>query len=101
LKYCPAFPQRFASIGAAERFCRIFFTYYNTGHHHSGIGLHTSATVHDGTASMIRARRAEVLTIAYLTNPERCRHPPTPPKLPESAWINEPPKENTDTEHAA
>ncbi len=22
-------------------------------------------------------------------------------KLPEAAWINEPPKENTDTEHAA
>ncbi|WP_442800021.1 hypothetical protein [Nocardia sp. NBC_01730] len=50
---------------------------------------------------MIRAKRAEVLTIAYLANPQRFRHPPTPPKLPESTWINEPPKDNTDTEHAA
>jgi hypothetical protein len=70
LKYCPAFAERFASIGAADRFCRAFFTYYNTGH--PGIGLHTPATVHDGTAGVIRAKRAEVLTVAYLANIEPC-----------------------------
>ncbi len=101
LKYCPAFPQRFASIGEAQRFCAAFFTYYNTRHRHSGIGLHTPATVHDGTTHHISAQRAEVVTAAYTANPARFRTPPTPPKLPNAAWINEPAKENTATEFVA
>ncbi|WP_327119142.1 hypothetical protein OHB12_12555 [Nocardia sp. NBC_01730] len=56
LKYCPSLPERFASIGAADRFCRAFFTYCNTDHHHSWIGLHTHATVHDGTPSVPRLK---------------------------------------------
>ncbi|WP_225732498.1 MULTISPECIES: DDE-type integrase/transposase/recombinase [unclassified Nocardia] len=101
LKYCPAFPQRFASIGEARRFGEQFFTYYNDHHRHSGIGLHTPATVHDGTALRIRARRADVLTAAYTANPARFGRPPRPPKLPKAAWINEPPKENIITEFIA
>ncbi|ORB91276.1 IS3 family transposase, partial [Mycobacterium persicum] len=60
-----------------------------------------AASIHDGTAIEIRARRAETLAAAYAANPDRFRRKPAPPKLPEAAWINEPPKENTDTEHAA
>ena len=101
LKYCPAFPERFTSLQAAQRFCDAFFTYYNTVHRHSGIGLHTAATVHDGTAHQIRAERTKVLTAAYTANPGRFRRPPTPPQLPTSAWINEPPKENINTELTA
>ncbi|MFJ9367827.1 transposase [Nocardia sp. NPDC101769] len=101
LKYCPAFPGRFASIREADRFCQAFFTHYNNHHRHSGIGLHTPATVHDGTAHQIRAERRKVLTAAYAANPGRFRRPPNPPKLPTSAWINEPPKENINTEFVA
>jgi putative transposase len=101
LKYCPAFPERFASIGEAQRFCDAFFTYYNTVHRHSGIGLHTPATVHDGTAPAIRAERSKILTAAYAANPARFRRLPTPPRLPKTAWINEPPKENINTEFVA
>ncbi|WP_433709485.1 transposase [Nocardia sp. CA-084685] len=101
LKYCPAFPDRFASIREAQRFCEAFFTYYNNHHRHSGIGLHTPATVHDGTAHQIRAERATVLSAAYAANPGRFRRPPTPPKLPSAAWINEPAKENINTEFVA
>lgn len=97
LKYCPAFPQRFASITEAKWFCDKFFHYYNTEHRHSGIGLHTPAAVHDGTATEVRARRTEVLTAAYAANPQRFRSKPTPPALPKTAWIN-PPKENVETE---
>jgi putative transposase len=74
---------------------------HNHRHRHSGIGLHTPASVHDGTAHGIRARRAETLSAVYAANPDRFRRKPVPPKLPEAAWINEPPKENTDTEQAA
>ena len=62
LKYCPAFPGSFDTLEDARRFADAFFTYYNTGHRHSGIGLHTPASVHDGTAWAIQARRQQVLT---------------------------------------
>lgn len=79
LKYCPAFPSRFGSLPDARSFCQRFFDYYNTEHRHSGIGLHTPASVHDGTATTIRAKRAEVLTDAYAANPSRFHHKPTHP----------------------
>lgn len=94
LKYCPAFPDRFGSIADARSFCTAFFDHYNHIHRHSGIGLHTPASIHYGTATQIRAARAETLTAAYQANPARFRHrPPTPPKLPAAAWINEPNRE--------
>ena len=94
LKYCPAFPGRFGSIADARVFCEAFFDHYNHLHRHAGIGLHTPASVHYGTATEIRAARADTLTAAYETNPARFRHrPPTPPKLPDAAWINEPNRE--------
>jgi putative transposase len=93
LKYCPAFPGRFGSLPDARAFCEQFFTYYNHEHRHSGIGLHTPASVHHGTASQIRAQRAATLQAAYTANPNRFRRHPTPPRLPTAAWINQPSKE--------
>jgi len=90
LKYCPAFPNRFGSIEHARAFCGTFFSYYNEVHRHSGIGLHTPASVHNGTAYEIRQRRAETLDAAYAANPRRFTRRPTPPKLPTIAWINNP-----------
>ena len=91
LKYCPAFPGRFGSIEDARAFCAAFFDHYNHVHRHTGIGLHTPASVHFGTATEIRAQRAETLDAAYAANPSRFRHRrPTPPRLPTIAWINEP-----------
>lgn len=95
LKYCPAFPARFGSIADARSFCESFFAYYNHEHRHSGIGLHTPASVHYGTATEIRARRAETLDAAYAANPWRFgNRRPNPPKLPTAAWINKPTIEN-------
>ena len=91
LKYCPAFPGRFGSIEDARAFCAAFFEHYNHVHRHAGIGLHTPASVHFGTAEEVRAKRAVTLDAAYAANPARFRHRrPTPPKLPTVAWINEP-----------
>ncbi len=94
LKYCPAFPDQFDDIDAARAFCKDFFDYYNHQHYHSGLGLHTPASVHFGTAQTIRANRANVLATAYARNPERFSQPPEPPKLPTVTWIN-PPAEPT------
>lgn len=90
LKYCPAFPDRFGSLADARTFAATFFNYYNHEHRHSGIGLHTPASVHYGTATTIRAHRAETLTAAYERNPHRFTRPPQPPKLPDTVWINRP-----------
>jgi putative transposase len=94
LKYCPAFPGRFGGIEDARAFCAVFFDHYNHVHRHAGIGLHTPASLHYGTAGEIRAQRTATLDAAYTANPARFRHRrPTPPKLPTVAWINEPAQE--------
>ena len=94
LKYCPAFPGGFGSIHDARAFCETFFAYYNHEHRHSGIGLHTPASVHYGTATEIRAQRTATLDAAYAANPDRFRgRRPSPPKLPTVAWINDPSRE--------
>jgi len=94
LKYAPAFPGRFGSRPDARAFCDQFFSYYNHEHRHSGIGLHTRASVHHGTAGEIRAQRARTLAAAYTANPARFRHrKPEPPRLPDAAWINQPSRE--------
>jgi hypothetical protein len=67
----PDFPDRFDSIEAARLFCRTFFAWYNDEHHHTGLGLHTAADVHYGTAEQTREKRAGVLEGAYAAHPER------------------------------
>ena len=93
-KYAPVFPGRFGSLPDARAFCEDFFTYYNHTHRHSGIGLHTPASVHDGTATQVREQRATILQAAYQAHPDRFGHrPPEPPRLPTVAWINQPSRE--------
>ncbi|MPY85820.1 MAG: transposase, partial [Actinophytocola sp.] len=97
LKYRPVFPERFDSIEHARRFCGEFFRWYNHDHRHTGVGLHTPASVHFGTALQIRRERDNVLAQAYADNPERfVRGVPQPPRLPGAVWINKP--TNTDKE---
>ena len=99
LKYRPAFPDRFGSIEDARAFCTDFFTWYNTQHRHSGIGLLTPADVHAGRAPEITAARAVTLDAAYAAHPERfVRRPPTPPAVPTAVWINPPAKKEMPTQ---
>lgn len=90
-KYAPAFPDQFGSLTDAREFLGRFVHYYNTEHRHSGIGLHTPASVHDGTCHEIRRRRQHVLNDAYTRHPERFRRGrPHAPEIPQHAWINRP-----------
>ncbi len=94
LKYAPVFPENFGSLQDARAFCEEFFVYYNHEHRHSGIGLHTPASVHHGTATQVRAQRQITLEPAYAADPERfTRQRPRAPKLPAAAWINQPSQE--------
>jgi len=91
LKYCPAFPGTFTSIYDARVFMNLFFAYYNTEHRHSGIGLYTPGSVHDGTWKDVRDARQLVLNTAHSEHPERFRRGlPQAPELPIRTWINQP-----------
>jgi putative transposase len=101
LKYRPSFPDRFGSVQDARIHCREFFTWYNTEHRHSGIGMLTPEGVHLGRASEITAARQQTLFRAYEHHPERfVRRPPSPPIVPSAAWIN-PPRPKTASQDAA
>ena len=91
MKYRPEFPSRFGSIQDARVFCRRFFDWYNTQHHHSGIALHTPHSVHHGLAEALNATRQLTLSEAHSAHPERfVRKHPEPPSLPGAVWINPP-----------
>jgi len=91
LKYSATFPGSFGSLADARAFVGPFIDHYNHQHRHSGIGYHTPASVHFGTAALVREERARVLDAAYAAHPERfVNKPPTPPALPGPAWINQP-----------
>ena len=95
LKYRPALPGRFGSIQDARAHCHVFFPWYNTEHHHAGLGLLTPADVHHGRAEQRVAARATVLATAYAAHPERFpAGQPHPPARPVEVWIN-PPKTET------
>ena len=91
LKYRPTFPTRFGSIQDARVHCHVFFPWYNTEHHHSGLGLLTPADVHHGVAEERVAARATVLAAAHAAHPERFpAGRPHPPARPGEVWINPP-----------
>jgi putative transposase len=91
LKYRPDFPERFGCIEDARSFSADFFHWYNTEHHHSGIGLLTPHDVHYGMAAQRVADRAEILAEAFQAHPERfVRGLPRPPAVPTEVWINKP-----------
>jgi putative transposase len=96
VKYCPALPKTFASLGQARAFCASFFDAYNNHHRHAGLGLLTPNVVHTGQAERVRAARAVVLNAAHARHTNRFSHPPQPPRLPEPAWTNRP--ENSEAE---
>jgi putative transposase len=91
MKYRPEFPKRFGSLQDARSFCQKFFSWYNTEHHHSGIGLHIPENVHYGRAAAISEERFTTLSKAFALHPERfVKRTIAPPQLPAAAWINPP-----------
>jgi len=91
LKYDPEFPERFGSLPDARSFLLDFFHWYNTLHHHSGLGWLTPYDVHYGLAERRFLEREETLRKAFAATPERfVRGVPTPPALPREVWINRP-----------
>ncbi|WP_434614628.1 integrase core domain-containing protein [Arthrobacter sp. A5] len=91
MKYVSDYPDRFASVNEARTWMEGFITYYNHEHRHSGIGYHTPASVHYGTAA-VREQRQATLDRAHNAHPERFARRPITPPLPLKAAINDPAK---------
>jgi len=99
LKYRPTFPNRFANINVAERYCRQFFDWYHLEHKHSGIAMLTPHTVHHGLADNVLVVRQRALTHAFDAHPERFKYAaPMVTPLPTAVWIN-PPTINQEDKH--
>jgi putative transposase len=91
MKYRPDFPDRFGSIEHGRSFGGDFFPWYNTEHHHVGLGLFTPHDVHYGLAAAKREHRARVLADAFARHPERFPNGrPQPKAVPTEVWINPP-----------
>jgi len=91
LKYHPSFPERFGSLEDARGFCRSFFTWYNTQHYHTGLGLLTPRSVHYGDAEEVLEQRQQALALAFDRHPTRFKgRTPVLPRLPKAVWINKP-----------
>ena len=69
----------------------MLFSWYNTAHHHSGVGLMTPAMVHRGEVEAVTQVRKLTLSAAFEARPERSvRGTPRPAVVPEAAWIDKP-----------
>ena len=91
LKYRPEFPDRFGSLEHGRSCCGDLLHWYNTEHHHVGLGLFTPHDVHYGRAAAKHAQRARVLAEAFAKHPERFPNGvPRPKALPTAVWINPP-----------
>jgi putative transposase len=95
VKYDLAFPETFDSYDDALRYCRAFFTAYNTAHRHSGVGYHTPHHVHHGATGPVTATRRAALEKTWRAHPERHTTTPRPPRLPQQAHINAPHQNRT------
>ncbi len=99
IKYCPLFPERFGSIEQAREFYIDFFGHYNHIHHHSGIALHTPASVHYGTDTEIRAKRQATLNEAFAAKVDAFpQQDTTRPSTPRSRLDQSTPARGTCTE---
>lgn len=96
-KYDLDFPEIFTGTIEAALQCEHFFNTYNTTHCHSGIAHHTPANVHYARTGPIDRARQAILDHAYRMHPERFHYRPTPPRLPETVYINKPEHTTTTT----
>ena len=91
VKSRPDFPDRFGSYEHARSFSGDTLCWYNTEHHHAGLGLFTPHDVHYGLAGAKLEKRARVLSEAFASHPRRFPNgAPRPMAIPTAVWINPP-----------
>lgn len=71
LKYHSRFPSFFESPVGAEEFLSRWFRWYNYEHRHTGLNLHTPASVHYGDVGEVVEKRKLVMDAAFARTPNR------------------------------
>ena len=71
LKYHHTFPDFFESMEEGRAFFSKWFQWYNEEHRHTGLNLHTPASVHFGTVEEVVKKRQMTMDVAYTLHPER------------------------------
>ena len=71
VKYHHSFPGFFESKEAVISHMDQFITWCNNEHMHTGLNLHTPASVHFGHVAEVVLKRQIILNQAYAKNPER------------------------------
>jgi len=71
VKYSHRFPEFFDSLKEGEEYFSGWFSWYNNEHRHTGINLHTPASVFGGRVEKVARKRQEILDLAFSLNPER------------------------------
>lgn len=85
-KYRPGYPAHgMRSLEQARRWVRSFVEWYNTKHHHSGIGFVTPEERHRGEADRILDNRRRVYQMARERHPERWARSPRAWSAPD--WV--------------
>lgn len=74
LKYHHSFPAFFDSTEQATTFLSQWFRWYNYEHRHTGLNLHTPASVHHGNVEEVVQRRRKLMAEAYDRTPHRFPH---------------------------
>jgi putative transposase len=86
----------------ARGLCQVFFSWYNTAHHHGGVGLITPAMLHRGEVEAVTQVRKLTLSAAFERHPERfVRGTPRPPVVAGAAWTNRPKTNSSRSEACA
>ncbi len=71
LKYNSRFPDYFDSLVECDAFLSGWFQWYNQEHRHTGLNLHTPASVHFGTVADVVDQRQHLMDKAYELHPGR------------------------------
>ena len=91
MKYSPFFPGNFLSVDEGRAFFHLFFGWYNSEHHHSGIAMMTPEVVHRGRVDEVLAVRQAALDAAHAVHPERfVNGAPRAQRPAAEVWINRP-----------
>ena len=88
-KYRPGYPaEGFETIESARKWVLAFVDWYNNKHYHSGLNFLTPATMHQGQAKKIMAKRKMVYQAAKKTHPLRFNKGTRNWKFPLAAALN-------------
>lgn len=82
------YPDSFETLEEARAWTQEYVPWFNNEHHHSGLALHTPASIDDGTWQAIQEQRERVLQGHYQHHPHRYHAQPKASRPAKTVGIN-------------